>query len=63
MTPTTGGEHTPTGPPVAYGPSPVTQQYSQTPDLRNPPAQWGDQNPGDDGVRELFLSCTRSVCT
>ena len=42
------------GPPVAYGPSPITQQYCRSPDLTIPPAQWGDQERCDDGVRELY---------
>ena len=41
--PTTGGIQTPTGPPVQYGPNPITQQYSRADDLSVPPAQWGDQ--------------------
>ena len=27
LRPTTGGQQMPTGPPVAYGPSPMTQRY------------------------------------
>ena len=43
--PTTGGVQMPTGPPVAYGPSPVTQRCVRgSPDSRVALAQWGGQN-------------------
>ena len=46
MTParlTTGGIQSPSRPPVAYGPSPLTQQCCGQRDLSVPPAQWGDR--------------------
>ena len=39
--PTTGGVQSPNGPLVAYGPSPVTQQYRPRHDLSVPRVQWG----------------------
>ena len=41
--PTAAGIHTPLGPPVQYGSSPSTQQYSRRHDPAVPPAQWGDR--------------------
>ena len=52
--PTTGGVQSPSGPPVAYGPSPVTQQYCHSQDLSAPPAQWGDREQCAEGVQDLF---------
>ena len=51
--PTTGGIQTPTGPPVQYGPSTITQQYGRPRDLAVPPAQWGEREP-DEEECELF---------
>ena len=42
--PMTGGEQTPTGPPVAYAPSPMTQCYQlDSPGSAVAPAQWENQ--------------------
>ena len=57
MTParaTTGGAQSPSGPLVAYGPSPVTQQYRHKLDLSVPPAQRGDREQCEEGVQDLF---------
>ena len=53
--PTTGGVQIPTGPPVAYGPSLVSQCYQRdAPALSVMPAQRGDQNQRETEVRDLF---------
>ena len=54
LRPMTGGVQSPSGPPVAYGPSPVTQQYRHSLDLSVPPVQWGNQEECEDGVQDLF---------
>ena len=51
--PTAGGVQSPSGRPVAYGPSPLTQQYRQPHDLSVPPAQWGDRAQGEEGEQDL----------
>ena len=53
MRPTTGGAQTPTGPPVAYGPS-DSYPASGSPDLCVAPAQWGDQSQCENEVRDWF---------
>ena len=53
--PTTGIQ-SPSSPPVAYGPSSITQHYRPAHYLSVLPAQWGDRKQGGEGDKIDFMA-------
>ena len=53
--PTSSGLQSPSGVPVQFGPSPLTQEYRRPSPCCVPPAQWGNHHARESGEEECEL--------